>query len=321
MRYLQGTATEAEAAALMAYVQGGDGARSQFALWQAEWEAQCLEQPDTMPGTATDQAWAQVQSRIHSAPQARPSTRVVALRWWHKAAAVAAALLLVVCGATWLAQSHTADAGVMTAYEAQPGTRRHLVLPDGSEVWLNGGSTLSFDRAFNNDHRQVSLTGEAYFEVRKHQGKPFTVHTDGYDVTVKGTRFNVQAYAADATSTTTLMQGKVELSDGRRRMTLAPGQAARLDKASHTLTATQADPYADGWRQGRLMYADITLAQLARAIERQYGVEVRIASAQVADTHISVMLQNNETVDELVSALRHVTGHEVSLRRGVVTIR
>ena len=180
---------------------------------------------------------------------------------------------------------------------------------------------MAYTNQFNDDNRRVELHGEAYFEVQKHQGKPFTVHTQGYDVTVKGTKFNVSAYDDDPISTTTLMEGKVELSDGKQNLSLVPGDAVQLDKATGQLQRHATDGFADGWRSGRLMYPDITLEQFVRVLSRQYNVNVHLADSHSANMRISVMLQNNETIDEVVSALTRITGHDITRNGDTLTIQ
>lgn len=180
---------------------------------------------------------------------------------------------------------------------------------------------MAYTNQFNDDNRRVELHGEAYFEVQKHQGKPFTVHTQGYDVTVKGTKFNVSAYDDDPISTTTLMEGKVELSDGKQNLSLAPGDAVQLNKATGQLQRHATDGFADGWRSGRLMYPDITLEQFVRVLSRQYNVNVHLADSHSANMRISVMLQNNETIDEVVSALTRITGHDITRNGDTLTIQ
>ena len=310
MRYLNGEATHEEEAMIDAFIKQGEEQATLFNQWMEEWEASIF----STPAPAVDQAWQRLQETIDS-----HTGRTVHMQWWHKAVAAAAIIVIIGCAAIWSFSGSTATQTYLCS--APAGSKTQVTLPDGSKVWLNGGSSLAYTNQFNNDNRRVELHGEAYFEVQKHQGKPFTVHTQGYDVTVKGTKFNVSAYDNDPISTTTLMEGKVELSDGKQNLSLAPGDAVQFDKATGQLQRYATDGFADGWRSGRLMYPDITLEQFGRVLSRQYNVNVHLANSQCANMRISVMLQNNETIDEVASALTRITGHNITRNGDTLTIQ
>lgn len=310
MRYLNGEATHEEEAMIDAFIKQGEEQATLFNQWMEEWEASIF----STPAPAVDQAWQRLQETIDS-----HTGRTVHMQWWHKAVAAAAIIVIIGCAAIWSFSGSTATQTYLCS--APAGSKTQVTLPDGSKVWLNGGSSLAYTNQFNNDNRRVELHGEAYFEVQKHQGKPFTVHTQGYDVTVKGTKFNVSAYDNDPISTTTLMEGKVELSDGKQNLSLAPGDAVQLDKATGQLQRYATDGFADGWRSGRLMYPDITLEQFGRVLSRQYNVNVHLANSQCANMRISVMLQNNEAIDEVASALTRITGHNITRNGDTLTIQ
>ena len=310
MRYFNGEATHEEEAMIDAFIKQGEEQASLFNQWMEEWEASIF----STPAPAVDQAWQRLQETIDS-----HTGRTVHMQWWHKAVAAAAIIVIIGCAAIWSFSGSTATQTYLCS--APAGSKTQVTLPDGSKVWLNGGSSLAYTNQFNDDNRRVELHGEAYFEVQKHQGKPFTVHTQGYDVTVKGTKFNVSAYDNDPISTTTLMEGKVELSDGKQNLSLAPGDAVQLDKATGQLQRYATDGFADGWRSGRLMYPDITLEQFGRVLSRQYNVNVHLANSQCANMRISVMLQNNETIDEVASALTRITGHNITRNGDTLTIQ
>lgn len=310
MRYFNGEATHEEEAMIDAFIKQGEEQASLFNQWMEEWEASIF----STPAPAVDQAWQRLQETIDS-----HTGRTVHMQWWHKAVAAAAIIVIIGCAAIWSFSGSTATQTYLCS--APAGSKTQVTLPDGSKVWLNGGSSLAYTNQFNDDNRRVELHGEAYFEVQKHQGKPFTVHTQGYDVTVKGTKFNVSAYDNDPISTTTLMEGKVELSDGKQNLSLVPGDAVQLDKATGQLQRHATDGFADGWRSGRLMYPDITLEQFGRVLSRQYNVNVHLANSHSANMRISVMLQNNETIDEVVSALTRITGHDITRNGDTLTIQ
>lgn len=113
------------------------------------------------------------------------------------------------------------------------GARTKMHLPDGTAVWLNAGSKLSYSQGFGIDNRDVRLEGESYFEVSRNENLPFCVKTKEVKVRVLGTKFNFRNYQDDNEAVVNLLEGKVSLMNGLRKMSeqyLAPGECMTLDK-------------------------------------------------------------------------------------------
>ena len=126
--------------------------------------------------------------------------------------------------------------------ETPLGDKTRLLLADGSSVWLNSGSTLKYSTGFNAKNRVVVLDGEGYFEVKQNGGVPFTVHTHGYDVVVKGTKFNVSAYEEDPFISTTLIEGKVTVNYKDESVDMQPGEEMKLIKSTGELQHSRVMP-------------------------------------------------------------------------------
>ncbi|MGE4586640.1 MAG: FecR family protein, partial [Mangrovibacterium sp.] len=124
---------------------------------------------------------------------------------------------------------------------SQPGTVTNLVLPDGSRVWLNSGSSLSYPSEFQGKTREVSLSGEAYFEVERNSRVPLVVTAGGMFVHVYGTTFNVCAFPVESSGKVTLVEGAVSLTsgagkfDGKNEYFMSPGQTVVFEKTCRTL--------------------------------------------------------------------------------------
>src|SRR5690606_29628552 len=123
-----------------------------------------------------------------------------------------------------------------------PGASYHLLLPDGSKVWLNACSELSFPSAFGRASRKVILRGEAYFEVKQQAQQPFFVEANGTMIAVMGTAFNVSAYPDEKEVLTTLTDGAVAVSLAKQRVVLEPGEQARADRGGSHLSKSKIDP-------------------------------------------------------------------------------
>ncbi|MFV0592535.1 MAG: FecR family protein [Draconibacterium sp.] len=156
------------------------------------------------------------------------------------------------------------------------GAKTNITLPDGSLVWLNSGSTLSFSSEFE-DKRPVVLVGEAFFEVEK-SDKPFIVSTNFGDVEVKGTSFNVKAYTEENTLQATLVSGSVLVreKDSKKEVTLEPGQQANLIDEEITLSNVETELFIS-WKDGKLIFRKEYLPAAIKRLERWYNVKIELA--------------------------------------------
>jgi transmembrane sensor len=149
----------------------------------------------------------------------------------------------------------------------------HIVLADGSKVWLNAVSSLRFPTAFNGATREVELTGEAYFEVAKNKAKPFTVKTGGTTVNVLGTHFNVNAYKDNGEIKTTLIEGSVRLADGKTEVKLIPGQQGRTTGTGFIITPADLEETM-AWKNGYFIFRDENVISIMKRVARWYDVEI-----------------------------------------------
>lgn len=162
------------------------------------------------------------------------------------------------------------------------GGQYRVVLPDGSQVWLNAASSLRFPASFERNERRVELMGEAYFEVAKTKTVPFIVDVlQSPDnalrgrVEVLGTHFDIMAYHDERTINTTLLEGKVVFRSGANNRVLQPGQQTRLYMNGNTELVEDADvEEAIAWKNGLFQFNDADVQTVMRQIARWYDVEV-----------------------------------------------
>ncbi len=155
------------------------------------------------------------------------------------------------------------------------GGYHHITLSDGSQVWLNSASSITFPAFFSGRERLVKITGEAYFEVAKNKDKPFIVQSGSQSIQVLGTHFNVEAYDDDAASITTLLEGSVRLTKQSSSVMLKPGQAA--SNLIHASTFKVAEVNVDdaiAWKQGYFKFNKESLTNIMKKLSRWYNVEV-----------------------------------------------
>ncbi|HEY9262721.1 FecR family protein [Chitinophaga sp.] len=158
------------------------------------------------------------------------------------------------------------------------GGQYQVVLPDGTQVWLNAASSLRYPTAFTGNARTVELNGEAYFEVAPDAGKHFHVKVMGnraMEVEVLGTRFNINTYTDEAANATTLVDGKVKVVDAASQAVLQPGQQALVYDRQQQITLQTADlPGILAWKEGLFSLQDADITDIMRQIARWYDVEV-----------------------------------------------
>ncbi len=182
------------------------------------------------------------------------------------------------------------------------GEKSQLLLPDGSKVWLNSESSLSYPSNFMKGNRNVRLKGEGYFEVAKQNGSTFTVATSDYDVIVHGTRFNVTAYHDFKHTETTLLEGSIEVRKNGRNIEVVPGQTLIYDGDQFFLDRTDAQKAAR-WKDNIFDFDQVTFRELVLRLERWYDVDIEIKNPDLNKTIYSGVFKNEETIDQVLNTL------------------
>ena len=163
------------------------------------------------------------------------------------------------------------------------GKRINITLVDGTNVWLNARTSLSYPVKFGKNNRQVVLDGEAYFDVTKDKSKPFIVQTDNYNVEVLGTQFDVNAYSETGEFETTLMSGSVKVasaSDSTQKITLKPNNKVFLqDGKLHVTAVDDYNPYR--WKEGLICFKNETFTSIMKDFEKYYGLTIQVKNKNV----------------------------------------
>jgi transmembrane sensor len=154
------------------------------------------------------------------------------------------------------------------------GNQYQLVLPDGTRVWLNASSSIRYPTAFAGASREVTITGESYFEVAKDAARPFHVKANGLEVTVLGTSFNINTYPDEPESKTTLVDGSVKVSEGSKSLLLRPGQQAKAGRDGLTFNTAADVEQAVAWKNGLVKLTGASIQEVMRQVSRWYDVDV-----------------------------------------------
>lgn len=183
--------------------------------------------------------------------------------------------------------------------------RTHIVLADGSSVWLNSSSSLRYGSGFGVDSRDVYMDGEALFDVSPDMDCPFLVHLPSGTVEVTGTRFNVSCYDTMDDIQVALISGTVNfISENGVETGMEAGELLDYDVESGTSvkSKTRVSQYT-AWTEGRIDFESITLDAFFRRLSAQYGVDIIYDADTLADKGYRILLNNSESLDEILYAL------------------
>lgn len=165
----------------------------------------------------------------------------------------------------------------------EKGETYFVVLPDGSKVWLNAASSISYNaRLLDEDKRKIQLSGEAYFEVVNDSKHPFIVESNGQQVEVLGTHFNISAYNDDPSIRTTLVEGSVKVKTSSKDILLRPNQQALLEGSNLEVSDVNAKR-ATAWKNNNFVFANEKIETVMKLLERWYNVEVEYRGAMPQD--------------------------------------
>lgn len=190
------------------------------------------------------------------------------------------------------------------------GKRTQIELPDGTTVMLNAGTQIIYPKKFNRNQRLVTLSGEAFFDVKKNPDKPFIIKTGELSVEVLGTTFNLMAYPNDNTIETTLVTGKVlikrknPVNDEIQKLLLTPNQKAIYTKDEEHFIVESVDVKFDtSWKNGILLFDNEPFEEVAKKLERWYNTPIEL-SDDLKGMHRFTMTLKNETLNEVLDMIK-----------------
>ncbi len=224
----------------------------------------------------------------------------ISSRWLSVAAVIA------VCTLSWVFYQYMLPPTLLTVDTLA----QHVCidLPDGSRVRLNNFSSLTYPSRFKGNKREVTLSGEGYFEVTKDPEKPFLVNAQEVNVEVLGTVFNIEAYPNNSEVTTTLLQGSVAVNSDNTsdRIVLSPDQCAIYNKLKQTLSVETLEQPKEviAWQNGIFIFNKQPLSEIARRLSNSFGVLIEIPDTDLANYQLTARFNNGETLDDILTLLQ-----------------
>ena len=196
-----------------------------------------------------------------------------------------------------------------------------LVLADGTKVWLNADSELRYPIQFTGNTREVSVVGEAVFEVTKQEGKPFIVKTSLGNITVLGTQFNVCNYPGKEKLVTTLVQGKVScvLPNGKS-IVLAPDQQLSINGNGESKLRTVDTKYFTCWKDGMFLFEEMRMEDILEQLSRWYDIHIFYTNEEVKDLHFSGDLSRFKDIITFIEMFEKSADVKLTLKGNTLTV-
>jgi ferric-dicitrate binding protein FerR (iron transport regulator) len=270
-----------------------------------------------------------------------------------------AAIVILVISLTFIGyyagvRNRSEPTSEITQIEAPLGSRTKINLPDGTKVWLNGGSTLRFGNSFNKTDREVAITGEGYFDVTPGKQIPFVVNTREIRIKVLGTAFNIRAYPEDGAVETTLERGSLSIETLNRKgepvpqTILEPNQRATYIKHEGVVHLSEVDKIANekeiinvadrepvkekmliskkidtqvftSWKDNKLVFRNEPFESLTIKLERWYGVHINIVDEEIKKYHFNGTFEK-ETIHDVLNIIHYTLPIKYTVSHDQVSI-
>ncbi|MFD2574400.1 FecR family protein [Spirosoma soli] len=346
-KYLAGEtdAAESERVRLWLSQPNSDANANQreFERFERIWEtaAQLKKPVETQSAPVdTDAAWQKMRSRMQgntTAPSPPPVGPVVAdtdvrspvvkplypanqtsNRWLPRYWQVAAVVLLA-SAFGWLYFQNSRTEPIAQLSIASRNETVQKTLPDGSKVWLKRGSRLNYPQTFADESREVTLTGEAFFEVVPNPSRPFRIRAAETTVQVLGTSFSVRAYENDVR--VAVRTGKVLFAAKKKQVTLIRNEQATFDSKADTIRKMlDVEPNLFAYRTGRLAFKNARLADIVQTINDVYRADVRLANNRLNNCALTTSFEHNEPLETVVNVTAESLGLRITRKGDQITL-
>lgn len=273
-----------------------------------------------------DKAFENFRNRVESQKEIQStSRRGFSLSALWRYAAVVAIIIAVGCISYWQGEVNVKDTFADISVEAPLGSKTKLYLPDGTLVWLNAGSRMTYSQGFGVDNRKVELEGEGYFEVKRNEKIPFFVKTKDLQLQVLGTKFNFRDCPEDHEVVVSLLEGKVGLNNllrEEKEAVLSPDERAVLNKANGLLTVESVTASnASQWTDGYLFFDEELLPDIAKELERSYNVKIHIANDSLKTFRFyGNFVRREQNIQEVLEALASTEKMQYKIEERNITI-
>lgn len=255
-----------------------------------------------------EDAYSRFLSRTRQIPQKEKTVKKLSLHKFFYGAAAVALLCLISFASYRTGTEQVKKQFAEMVVEAPLGSKTRLYLPDGTLVWLNAGSTITYSQGFGVEERKLKLSGEGYFEVTRNKQLPFEITTKELQLKVLGTKFNFRNYPEDEEVSVSLLEGKVCLRNYLKNDALCylePDQKAILNKKNGKLMVSASEArYTAEWTNGFLFFDEELLPDIIKELERSYNVKIYIEDESLKTFRFyGNFVRKEQTIQEILEML------------------
>jgi ferric-dicitrate binding protein FerR (iron transport regulator) len=272
--------------------------------------------------------WKELSSRIQSAPvevqqtRTTPSYKFINRRFLRVAAAVAVIISTTFFFAYYFIGYNSSDTTQEYITYSTLSSKSRVFLPDSTEVWLHTNSSLTYNFNEKLEQREVNLSGEAFFNVKHNAKEPFIVATNGVQIKVHGTQFNVNSQATSDKVLVSLYQGSISMKTENKDILLKPGEEGLYDVNSKKISVSEGDvEFAKIWTSDKIRFENKNLREVCRYLSKWYGVEINI-DPEIPDNQSYTFTFRGQSLDEVVGIMARIQSFNCTINeeRNIVTI-
>ncbi len=261
----------------------------------------------------TEEAWQVFKNQIS------PRKRKLELL---KYAAIFLISLLITGSSFWIYNSPKSASNEYACITSPNGQISNVTLFDGTNIWLNAGTSLKYKQSFNHKNREVFLDGEALFSVTKNKKLPFIVHAGNAQVKVYGTEFNVKAYNNESKIETVLLEGKVQFAINEKSVMMKPGEHLLLTKESGVIEKNKVNTEEyTAWKGGKIYFNNETLINLSLQLERWYEVKIMFAEEHIKSYRFSGVINRDKSLDYILKIIQEINKIDFEFKNEQITIK
>lgn len=233
-----------------------------------------------------------------------------------------ACIVIFTIGIFYIIQMQTEENINLQAISVPEGQRLNLILPDGTEVWLNACSTIEYPTKFGKKKRQVSINGEAFFKVAKNEKKPFIVETQNCFMEVLGTEFNVDAYSNNQHIEISLLEGSllVKPYNDTESLILIPDQKVTVDKNGNCKVTPiyDYDPYK--WRDGLICFQSESFESIMKTFENQFGMSISINNTSILNNEFTGKFRQTDGLEYALKILQKNVNFKYEINKNTQSV-
>lgn len=316
--YLEGKLDSDEQQELLNWVQRSKDNAITYTRTKDAWEAAYV---DANAVADTKKEWKTLKYQLIGPSIAASNKIKRTLRIWQAVAAVVSVMLSL--SALWyVTQSESTKDELQVQTIVPSGEKTRLVLPDGTKVWINSSSVLTYNTDYGRENRNIHLDGEAYFEVAHNADMPFHVYTKDCKVKVLGTKFNVMAYSSSPYTETSLLEGKVNVSlQNGEPVVIKPGQMALVNGDKESIRILEGNiNNIICWKDNVLKFDNTPFKQVIEKLNKWYGVTIELNNAELLEQKRFTFTVKSESLSELLTIMKlvqpldyQIDGEQVSI--------